>query len=677
MSREVLRISGNIANDLIHPLNRMLTKLFEMSYTGSSFGGQAYPADSDPNPSEPTFWLAGPGTYTNYGGLVVPPGSIGYIVWDGTGYTLLVASVTISDIVHGELSELSADDHPQYHNNTRGDARYLKRDGSNDAQGNLNMNDYRITTLQNPSGNYDAINKIWAEQQFAKIANVLTKDNVTPYEPSADYHPVTVKKLTDEINAVQAGNLFIGYFATQTELNNATYTYSDVNIFSFGTPVMRGTHNESTLYMPGSVVLYNSQYYVLTKSAYTFGAWNASEWTNIIAAETIYYNGRIFLFTGAAIEEKPYTKNGSYAIVEQTDTVWVYDADTGTWSDSGDNSQVSSVNGQTGAVVLNTDNIAEGSANKYINATQLNYINQLFNFLTPDSGDFYVSTGDLYVNSGRNLVIYGSLRDSNNNAYPLASDILTTAALSGYLQTADLLSGILAIDGPASGINADLLDGQHGSYYATSSALATLTGRVSQNETDIAANAAAIPTTLAELDTTVTGSELNALKIKLDGIEAGATADQIAAEVPYSNINSGLVAQTVQAAIDELEAAIPVDYVTSDELRSEKTRVNVTATATLNLDLYEVFTHAPGTLQQYTVQNHELGDCFQLRLLTGTGSLNTTLFLISGKTVVISDSNDTLSNYDNTKEWIVSCFVASDNGTTVILDVVLSELITS
>lgn len=45
-------------------------------------------------------------------------------------------------------------------------------------------------------------------------------------------------------------------------------------------------------------------------------------------------------------------------------------------------------------------------------------------------------------------------------------------------------------------------------------------------------------------------------KAKLDGIEAGATADQSAAEVSYSNGSSGLTATDVQAAIDEVEARI-------------------------------------------------------------------------------------------------------------------------
>lgn len=56
--------------------------------------------------------------------------------------------------------------------------------------------------------------------------------------------------------------------------------------------------------------------------------------------------------------------------------------------------------------------------------------------------------------------------------------------------------------------------------------------------------------------TTTHGAMAASDKLKLDGIEAGATADQSAAEVPYSNATSGLTATDVQAAIDEVEARL-------------------------------------------------------------------------------------------------------------------------
>lgn len=47
-----------------------------------------------------------------------------------------------------------------------------------------------------------------------------------------------------------------------------------------------------------------------------------------------------------------------------------------------------------------------------------------------------------------------------------------------------------------------------------------------------------------------------ALKAKLDAIEAGATIDQNAAEVNYSNVGSGLAATTSQGAIDEIDTTV-------------------------------------------------------------------------------------------------------------------------
>lgn len=59
------------------------------------------------------------------------------------------------------------------------------------------------------------------------------------------------------------------------------------------------------------------------------------------------------------------------------------------------------------------------------------------------------------------------------------------------------------------------------------------------------------------LATTTTHGAMSASdKSKLDGIEAGATADQSAAEVPYTNTTSGLTATDVQAAIDEVEGRL-------------------------------------------------------------------------------------------------------------------------
>lgn len=61
--------------------------------------------------------------------------------------------------------------------------------------------------------------------------------------------------------------------------------------------------------------------------------------------------------TQAALEEAhPTAEAGDWAIVGATDTVWIWDDDNSEWVDSDQKGQVTSVDGQTGAVVVINDN---------------------------------------------------------------------------------------------------------------------------------------------------------------------------------------------------------------------------------------------------------------------------------------------------------------------------------
>ena len=98
--------------------------------------------------------------------------------------------------------------------------------------------------------------------------------------------------------------------------------------------------------------------------------------------------------------------------------------------------------------------------------------------------------------------------------------------------TANMLSDILAVDGAGSGIDADLLDGQHGSYYGTAAAVALNTAKVSNVSTNLSYTTAATTGTVVSSDgtnatipaatTALAGLMTNADKTKLDGIAAGA-----------------------------------------------------------------------------------------------------------------------------------------------------------
>ena len=64
------------------------------------------------------------------------------------------------------------------------------------------------------------------------------------------------------------------------------------------------------------------------------------------------HNKGSFLTPEALREAYPTANAGDFAIVESTDTVWVWDSDGSQWKDSDQKGEVTSVNGQTGDVVI-------------------------------------------------------------------------------------------------------------------------------------------------------------------------------------------------------------------------------------------------------------------------------------------------------------------------------------
>ena len=62
----------------------------------------------------------------------------------------------------------------------------------------------------------------------------------------------------------------------------------------------------------------------------------------------------------------PTASDGDYAIVGETDTVWVWDSDTTAWKDTDTKGQVTSVNGQTGAVTVDTLPDQTGQSGKFL-----------------------------------------------------------------------------------------------------------------------------------------------------------------------------------------------------------------------------------------------------------------------------------------------------------------------
>ena len=93
----VIKANGNneiTGGILQHSLMSMINSLG----TKFQFAGIADPADNPLSPDANFAWLALPGTYTNYGGLVVPAGSIGVILWNGT-WTLQTIPLNYEGII--------------------------------------------------------------------------------------------------------------------------------------------------------------------------------------------------------------------------------------------------------------------------------------------------------------------------------------------------------------------------------------------------------------------------------------------------------------------------------------------------------------------------------------------------------------------------------------------------
>jgi len=133
-------------------------------------------------------------------------------------------------------------------------------------------------------------------------------------------------------------------------------------------------------------------------------------------------------------------------------------------------------------------------------------------------GDMYldVDTGDIYQWTGSAWQYEGTFAPTT-------------------LTAEEILAMLLTVDGAGSALDADLLDGQHGAYYADAAGLATEKGRNDAQDVSISNNAAgisALNTSVSNLQTDVTALEADTTaaatltKIKtVDGAGSGLDAD--------------------------------------------------------------------------------------------------------------------------------------------------------
>ena len=123
-----------------------------------------------------------------------------------------------------------------------------------------------------------------------------------------------------------------------------------------------------------------------------------------------------YFATQSALEEAyPTAEAGDYAIVGSTDTVWLWDEDTSAWKDSDTKGQVTSVNGQTGDVVLNLLPTQTGNSGKFLttDGTNASWGNALAN--TANTWNSIATGGGNVSSSKSNSIAMGADADVSTN----------------------------------------------------------------------------------------------------------------------------------------------------------------------------------------------------------------------------------------------------------------------
>lgn len=188
-------------------------------------------------------------------------------------------------------------------------------------------------------------------------------------------------------------------------------------------------------------------------------------------------------------------------------------------------SPVQSINGQTGVVVLDTDDIAEGAVNFYYTSARFDA-----DLATKTTDDLAEGVTNLYYTQARFDSAFGikssdDLTEGINNLYFTEARVLATDLL-GFVAGPD--SAVVATD--------TILE-----------ALQKLQGQA----TAIRAEAAA-----AQDDATQALADAAAAQLDIDNHIAETTGAHAATAISYSNATSGLAAINVQTAIDEVEGRV-------------------------------------------------------------------------------------------------------------------------
>ena len=130
-----------------------------------------------------------------------------------TDYHPATMKFVLDNIVddHGNLAGLADDDHSQYHNDARGDSRYLNKENTTpftpDADYEPATKKYIDDAVIDDHGNLAGL----ADDDHSLYHNdargdsrYLNKENTTPFTPDADYEPATKKYIDDLISGIPA-----------------------------------------------------------------------------------------------------------------------------------------------------------------------------------------------------------------------------------------------------------------------------------------------------------------------------------------------------------------------------------------------------------------------------------------------------------------------------------------
>jgi len=147
-------------------------------------------------------------------------------------------------------------------------------------------------------------------------------------------------------------------------------------------------------------------------------------------------------------------------------------------------------------------------------------------------------------------------------------------------------------------------------------------------------------------------------------VESGATADQIASEVPFTNTTSGLTATTVQAAIDEVEGRVDTEETKSGNFATlSGVSVNSTHLGTFTGVTISDSSTVKAALQSIETAHEEVdANVNDLVTLSGVAENATTLGTFTGTTIPdsvtvksalqsLETAHELLSAINNTFEW--------------------------